>query len=73
MLRKMCALELIVIIGVTLVYTADVQPLNILLFADTSTNVDQWPAVVDWARTRIHADHLLPDNYSIRWVLGSTD
>ncbi len=68
---RMFVLEVIVAIGVTLVGTADAHLLNILLLADTSTNVDQWPAVVDWARTRIHTDHLLPDNYSIRWVFMS--
>jgi hypothetical protein len=45
------------------------QQLNVVLLADTSTDVRQWPAIVDWAQTRIHSDQLLPENYSVRWAI----
>ena len=51
------------------------KELNILLLTDTSTNANQWPVIVDWAKARVRQDHLLPDNYSLKWVnlvIGNT-
>ncbi len=43
--------------------------LNIVLLADTSTDVRQWPDIVDWAQMRIENDRLLPENYTVKWVI----
>jgi hypothetical protein len=62
MLKQIFLLQFVATIDV---YSSNTE-LNILLLADTSTNANQWPVIVDWAKTRVRQDHLLPDNYSLK-------